>query len=85
MNQVREKKLEKMEDFERDALRIGAINPCETARDPEDETKWSLQHMDRLYRLWQAGARYGQDQLNCFKENRDGSSEKRPTKATVSV
>jgi hypothetical protein len=85
MNQVREKKLEKMEDFERDALRIGAINQCETHRDPEDETKWSMVHMDRLYRLWQAGARYGQSQLNCFKENQDGRSENRNEKATVSL
>lgn len=85
MSQVREKKLEKMEDFERDALRIGAINPCETARNPEDETKWSLVHMDRLYRLWQAGARYGQEQLTCYRENRDGSSEERPEKVAVPV
>lgn len=60
---VAQKKLEKMEDFEKDAIRIGAIHPHECHRDPEDETKWSLVHMDRLYRLWQAGARYGQ-QLN---------------------
>lgn len=85
MNQVREKKLQKMEDFERDALRIGAINQCETHRDPEDETKWSLVHMDRLYRLWQAGARYGQEQLNCFREHSDGKSEDRPQKVSVSV
>lgn len=85
MNQVREKKLQKMEDFERDALRIGAINPCETARNPEDETKWSLVHMDRLYRLWQAGARYGQEQLNCFREHDDGKRKERSSEASVSV
>jgi hypothetical protein len=85
MNQVREKKLEKMEDFERDALRVGIINTHETHRDPEDETKWTLQHMDRMFRLWQAGARYGQAQLNCFKENRDGRGEERNEKATVSL
>lgn len=64
VDRVTEKKLEKMEDFEKDALRIGAINEHECHRDPNDETKWSLVHMDRLYRLWQAGARYGQQQLN---------------------
>lgn len=84
-DQVREKKLQKMEDFERDALRVGAINPHEVHRNPEDETKWSMVHMDRLYRLWQAGARYGQDQLNCFKEHDDGKSESRPQKVSVPV
>ena len=66
-SQARERKLQKMEDFERDALNIGVINQCECHRNPEDETKWSMVHMDRLYRLWQAGARYGQDQLNTSK------------------
>lgn len=61
---VRDRKLQRMEDFEQDAIRIGAISACDTGRDPNDETKWTSVHMDRLYRLWQAGARYGKEMKN---------------------
>lgn len=59
---VRERKLEKMEEFERDSLNIGVLTMTEIARDPEDESKWLDQRVDRFYRLWQAGARWGQTQ-----------------------
>lgn len=74
-----QQRLDKMVEFERCALNVGAINETECHRMPEDETKWSLKHMDRLYRLWLAGARYGQSQLNCFGDFNRGNECKTPT------
>lgn len=51
--------LDKMVDFELDAVKSGVVLMTECHRDPEDETKWKSKKMHALFRLWQAGARYG--------------------------
>lgn len=74
--------LDKMVDFELDAVRTGAILMTDCYRDAEDETKWKSKKMHALFRLWQAGARYGQDKLNCFKE-KPHVSERQETPGAV--
>ncbi|ATW58084.1 hypothetical protein CNR34_00151 [Pseudomonas phage nickie] len=59
--------LDKMVDFELDAIKTGAALMTDCYRDPDDETKWRNKKMHALFRLWQAGARYGQDKLQTTK------------------
>lgn len=55
--------LDKMGDFELDAVKTGAVLMTDCYRDPADETKWKSPKMHALFRLWQAGARYGQERM----------------------
>lgn len=55
--------LDKMAEFELDAVKTGVVLMHECHRDPQDETKWQLKKMHPLFRLWQAGARYGIDRM----------------------
>lgn len=61
--------LDKMTDFELDAIKCGAVLMTDCYRCDDDETKWKSKKMHALFRLWQAGGRWGQAKLHSFKEN----------------